>query len=171
MNPPLGGIRITDSSITNKEIFETNSTMTTTLHYDYLVIALGSETKFFGMSDVQKNAFTMKNLNDAISLRNHIIYLLEQADQLLPISATANNNIDTYNDIQKRLLTFVIVGGGFAGVETAGEINDFIKDSVKEYYHNIDSKNTKVIIIQSGDRLLPEMSAELADFALEKPTK
>jgi NADH dehydrogenase len=165
LNPPLGGIRITDSILTNKEIFETNSIMTTTLHYDYLVIALGSVTKFFGMSDVQKNAFTMKNLNDAISLRNHIIYLLEQADQLLPISITANNNIDTCDDIQKRLLTFVIVGGGFAGVETAGEINDFIKDSVKEYYHNIDSKNTEVIIIQSGDRLLPEMSKQLADFA------
>ena len=65
-------------------------------------------------------------------------------------------------------MTFVIVGGGFAGVETAGEINDFIRDSVSEYYHNIDSKNIRVIIVQSGDRLLPEMSRELAEFALER---
>jgi NADH dehydrogenase len=65
-------------------------------------------------------------------------------------------------------LTFVIAGGGFAGVETAGEINDFIRDSVKEYYHNIESNNIRVIIVHSGDRLLPEMSKELAEFALER---
>jgi NADH dehydrogenase len=57
------------------------------LCYDYLVIAVGSETRFFGMSDVEQNAFTIKTLDDAIRLRNHIIYLLEQADQLLPISS------------------------------------------------------------------------------------
>ena len=147
------------------------------LYYDYLVIALGSETKFFGMSDIQQNAFTIKTINDAINLRNHIIYLLEQCDQLL-LSAAPNTNVDnihgytdnarTLDELQKKLLTFVIVGGGFAGVETAGEINDFIRDSVKEHYHNIDSNNIRVIIVHSGDRLLPEMSKQLAEFALEK---
>ena len=117
------------------------------------------------MSDVQKYAFTMKNLNDAITLRNHIIYLLEQSDQL-PITTTSNNN-NRYKELQTKLLTFVIVGGGFAGVETAGEINDFIRDSAKDYYHNIDSKNIRIVIIQSGNRLLPEMSKELAEFALQ----
>jgi NADH dehydrogenase FAD-containing subunit len=150
------------------------------LYYDYLVIALGSETKFFGMSDIQQNAFTIKTINDAINLRNHIIYLLEQCDQLL-LSAVPNasvGNIHGYTDntktlaeLQNKLLTFVIVGGGFAGVETAGEINDFIRDSVKEHYHNIDSHNIRVIIIQSGDRLLPEMSKELSVFALKKLRK
>jgi NADH:ubiquinone reductase (H+-translocating) len=62
----------------------------------------------------------------------------------------------------------VILGGGFAGVETAGEINDFIRDSAKEYYHNIDRKDIRTVIIQSGDRLLPEMSRELAEFAYQK---
>ena len=109
----------------------------------------------------------MKNLNDAITLRNHIIYLLEQSDQL-PIRTTTNNNNNRYKESQTKLLTFVIVGGGFAGVETAGEINDFIRDSAKDYYHNIDSKNIRVVIIQSGNRLLPEMSKELAEFALLK---
>ena len=74
------------------------------------------------MSDIQQNAFTMKNLNDAINLRNHVVYLLEQSDQLpsnyATDTTTTSSNI-TYNDLQKRLLTFVIVGGGFAGVETA----------------------------------------------------
>ena len=135
---------------------------TKSLPYDYLVIALGSETKFFGMSDLQKNAFTLKSLNDAMNLRNHIIYLLERSDQLLPASSVHDK------ELQKILLTFVVVGGGFAGVETAGEINDFIHDSAKDYYHNVDSKNIRIIIVQSGNRLLPEMSEQLAKFALQK---
>ncbi|MFZ0513891.1 MAG: NAD(P)/FAD-dependent oxidoreductase [Candidatus Nitrosopolaris sp.] len=135
---------------------------TKSLPYDYLVIALGSETKFLGMSDLQRNAFTIKSLNDAINLRNHIIYLLEQSDQLLPPSIIHDK------ELQNILLTVVVVGGGFAGVETAGEINDFIHDSAKEYYHNIDCKNIRVVIVQSGNRLLPEMSEELAEFALQR---
>ena len=182
----------TSSELTFAEIISgsgNNSSTTTTtdtnlmesktqshLYYDYLVIALGSETKFFGMSDIQHYAFTIKTINDAINLRNHIIYLLEQCDQLL-LSEAPNANVGnilgyTYNaktldKLQKKLLTFVIVGGGFAGVETAGEINDFIRDSVKEHYHNIDINNIRVIIVHSGDRLLPEMSKQLAEFALE----
>jgi NADH dehydrogenase len=119
------------------------------------------------MSDVQKHALTMKNLNDAIILRNHIIYLLEQADQL-PISSRTPDNIVRTKELQSKLLTIVVVGGGFAGVETAGEINDFIRDSAREYYHNIDSRNIRVVIVQSGKRLLPEMSEKLAEFALHK---
>src|SRR5215831_10937772 len=137
---------------------------TKSLPYDYLVIALGSETKFFGNSDLQKNAFTLKSLNDAINLRNHIIYLLERADQLQPAASVHDK------ELQNRLLTIVVVGGGFAGVETAGEINDFTHDSAKEYYHNAGSKNIRrnVMIVQSGNRLLPEMSEKLAKFALQK---
>jgi NADH dehydrogenase len=137
------------------------------LYYDYLVIAVGSETKFFGMSDVQQNALTIKSLDDAIRLRNHIISLLEQADQLLPESDYNNKHIE----IPKNLLTFVIVGGGFAGVETAGELNDFVRDSINDFYHNIDSKNVKFVIVQSGNRLLPEMSEELGQFALKSLLK
>ena len=156
---------IDDKSIADNDILESNNTIS--LYYDYLVIALGCETKFFGMSDVQQNAFTIKSLDDAINLRNHIIYLLEESDQLPVIS----NNNNAYNNLQKKLLTFVIVGGGFAGVETAGEINDFIKDSAKDYYHNINLNDISIILIQSGNRLLPEMSKELAKFALKKLSK
>jgi NADH dehydrogenase len=153
------------SSQNSSNSIEVNGTY---LGYDYLVIAVGSETRFFGMSDVQQNAFTIKTLNDAIRLRNHIIYLLEQADQLLPES---NYDNKMFIQRQKEILTFVIVGGGFAGVETAGELNDFIRDSVNDYYHNIDKNNIRVVIVQSGNRLLPEMSEELAQFALENLRK
>ena len=143
------------------------------LSYDYLVIALGSETKFFDMTDIEKHALTIKSWNDAIVIRNHIIHQLEQAELLLrerPFSDKKySSDSDTTN--KENLLTFVVVGGGFAGVETAGELNDFLRDSVKDYYHNIEPKDIHVIIIQSGNRLLPEMSEELSKFALQKLTQ
>jgi NADH dehydrogenase len=79
------------------------------LGYDYLVIALGGETNFFGIPGVRENCFTMKDIDDAIILRNHILNSLEQA------------NLEKANvELTTQLLTFVIVGGGFNGVETVG---------------------------------------------------
>ena len=142
------------------------------LSYDYLVIALGSETKFFGMTDIEEHAFTIKSWNDAIIIRNHVIHKLEQAELLLRQQPYDNNNLNSHEENKREsLLTFVIVGGGFAGVETAGELNDFLRDAVKDYYHNIEPKDIRIIIIQSGNRLLPEMSEELAEFAMQKLIK
>ena len=143
------------------------------LSYDYLVMALGSETKFFGMADIEEHAFTIKSWNDAIIIRNHVIHKLEQAELLLRQHSyyydDDNNNLNSHGKNKREtLLTFVIVGGGFAGVEMAGELNEFLHDVVKEYYHNIEPKDICVIIIQSGNRLLPEMSEELAGFAMQK---
>ncbi|HZB99452.1 MAG TPA: NAD(P)/FAD-dependent oxidoreductase, partial [Nitrososphaeraceae archaeon] len=143
------------------------------LSYDYLVIALGSETKFFGMADIEEHALTIKSWNDAIIIRNHVIHKLEQAELLLGQQPYGyydnNNNLNSHGKNQREsLLTFVIVGGGFAGVETAGELNEFLRDVAKDYYHNIEPKDIRVIIIQSGNRLLPEMSEELAEFAMRK---
>jgi NADH dehydrogenase len=162
---------LTPISGTQNSITDSMEKNDMSLPYDYLAIAVGSETRFFGMSDVEQNAFTIKTLYDAIRLRNHVIYLLEQADQLLPESDYNNNNNNVFGHSQKEILTLVIVGGGFAGVETAGELNDFIRDSIKYYYHNIDKSKIRVVIVQSGNRLLPEMSEELAQFALEKLRK
>lgn len=131
------------------------------LKYHYLVIALGSETNFFGLTDVASNAFTMKNIGDAIILRNHVINMLEQADVEYED-----------DDLRKKLMTFVIVGGGFSGVETAGELNDFVRDSIKHFYHNIEEKKDgRIILISSGARLLPEVTEDLADFALQELRK
>ena len=142
------------------------------LSYDYLVIALGSETKFFVMAHIEEHALTIKSWNDAIIIRNHVIHKLEQAELLLRQQHSYANNNNNLNSPKKHnresLLTFVIVGGGFAGVETAGELNEFLRDVAKDYYHNIEPKDIRVIIIQSGNRLLPEMSEELAEFAMRK---
>jgi NADH dehydrogenase len=125
--------------------------------YDYLVIALGSENNFFKMSDVKRWSFTMKSINDAIILRNHIINVLEQA-------SLEEDNIEP----RKSLLTFVVAGGGFNGVETVGAINDFIRESIKDYYKNIHMSEVRVILIDSNEKLLAEVDEELGEFALEK---
>lgn len=73
--------------------------------------------------------------------------------------------------LKSTLLTFVVVGGGFSGVETIGELNDFIHHSIKHYYHNISENDIRLILINSRNRILPEVTEELANFALEKLKK
>jgi NADH:ubiquinone reductase (H+-translocating) len=124
--------------------------------YDYLVIALGNENNFFKNTDIQKNSLTMKSIEDAIILRNHMINLLEQA------------NSEDNKELVKALLTFVVVGGGFNGVETVGAINDFLRESIKDYYKNIYMTQLRVILIEGTDRLLEQVDEELGRFALEK---
>ena len=127
------------------------------LHYDFLVVALGSETNFFGMNDLAKNAYQMKTLNDAVMVRNRIIDMLEQAEN------------ETNPILKKSLLTFVIVGGGFAGIETAGEIMDLLLD-VRKYYPNIKREDVRVIVLEALPNILPGFTESLAGFAQEKLT-
>ena len=70
--------------------------------------------------------------------------------------------------LRKSLMTFVVVGGGFSGVETVGELNDFVCDSIKHFYHNLELKDVRMILVNSGRRILPEVTDDLADFALQK---
>ena len=130
------------------------------LKYDYLVIALGSETNFFGMKQAAKQAFTLKSLGDAIVLRNHVINMLEQAD-------IEHEDLD----LRKCLLTFVVVGGGFSGVEIVGELNDFVLDSIGHFYHNLQKTNTRIVLVNSGGRILPEVTEALSKFGLQKLRK
>src|SRR5271154_6956636 len=91
------------------------------LDYDHLVLALGSVTNFFGLPGLAEQALCMKTLRDAIDLRNRLISHLEEAD-------TECAKAD-----REPLLTFVVAGGGFAGVETIGSINDFLKGALPYY--------------------------------------
>ncbi len=127
-----------------------------TLDYDYLVISLGGETNFFGMEDVKKCAYTMKSLGDAIVLRNHIIDMLEQA------------SIAQDENLRKSLMTFVVVGAGFAGVETIGELNSLVRYAVKEFYHDIGIQDIRVVLVDAIDKIMPEVSEDLSEFAAQK---
>jgi len=128
------------------------------LSYDYLVLAMGGKTNFFGNSNIEKNSLTIKSLDDAIIIRNHIISMLEDADQ------------ETDPILQQKLMTFVVVGGGFAGVETVGELNDFIRETTRKFYRNISHDNIKIILVSAGDKILPEIGnlGEYSKRALQK---
>lgn len=125
------------------------------IHYDFLIVALGSETNFFGMADVEKNAYTMKTLNDAVMLRNRVIDMLEQAEN------------ETNPILRKSFLNFVVVGGGFAGIETAGELMDLLLDA-RKHYPTILKEDLKVIVLEALPMILPGFNQKLADFAKEK---
>ncbi|MEM4377492.1 MAG: NAD(P)/FAD-dependent oxidoreductase [Candidatus Nitrosotenuis sp.] len=125
------------------------------LNYDYLVVALGSQTNFFGNQDIEAHAYTMKTLNDAVVLRNRVIDMLEQAEN------------ETDPILKQSLLTFVIVGAGFAGIETAGEIHDFLLDA-RKHYPKISEKDIRVIILEALPVVLPGFSEKLAKFTKDK---
>ena len=127
------------------------------LEYDYLVTALGGKTNFFGNKNIEKYALTIKTLGDAITLRNHIISILESADQ------------EEDPDVLSKLLTFVVVGGGFSGVETVGEINDFVRESAEKFYRNIDVEKIRIVLISAGEKILPEIG-DLGEYAMESLT-
>ena len=126
-----------------------------TLEYEYLVIALGSTTNFYGIPGLHERALTMKSLGDAIHLRNRLIDLLEEADFECAIGARQN------------LLTVVVAGGGFAGVETIAGINDFLRDAVRFYPH-LDGGLIRVILVHPGAVILPELGERLGGYAQKK---
>ncbi len=136
-------------------IWGTGDKRSISIHYDFLVIALGSETNFFGMADVEKNAYTMKTLNDAVMLRNRVIDMLEQAEN------------ETNPILRKSFLNFVVVGGGFAGIETAGELMDLLLDA-RKYYPTIHKEELKVVVLEALPMILPGFNQKLAEFAKEK---
>ncbi len=122
------------------------------LEYDHLVLALGSVTNFFGLPGLAEHSVTMKSLGDAIHLRNQAIAHLEEADFECCAHARAP------------LLHVVVAGGGFAGVETAGALHDFLEEAVR-YYPNLGAGDLRLTLVHSGDRILPELGPKLGAYA------
>jgi len=123
--------------------------------YDQLVLALGAISNYLGMANVQKYALDFKSLLDAIRVRNRVIEMFERADA------------ETSPELRQRLLTFVIAGGGFAGVELAGALNDFGRGILADY-PNLRPENLNVILVHSREHILPELSESLGRYAQEK---
>lgn len=122
------------------------------LECDQLVIALGNVTSFAGRSGLEEHALPFKYLGDALVLRNHLIHVLEEAD------------IEHDFDARRALLTFVVAGGGFSGVEAVAELNDFVRAAARSF-RNIDAKEIQVLLLHAGDIVLPELPASLGRFA------
>ncbi len=126
------------------------------LVYDELVLALGSITNFFGLPGLEARALTMKTLGDAIHLRNRLIATLEEADT------------ECAQDTD-RLLTFVVAGGGFAGVETIAGVNDFVREGLA-YYPHVRPDRVRTVLVHAGDVILPELGRRLGAYAQRKLT-
>ena len=126
------------------------------LNYDSLVIALGGETATFGIKGITEYAVGMKTLADAFALRNRIIEMLERAD------------LEQDPDERRAQLTFVVGGAGFSGVETAGEVEDFVRRVRKRFYPKVPSDELRFHIVELKDRVLPEMPADMGEYATGK---
>jgi NADH dehydrogenase len=122
------------------------------LSWDYLVIALGNTVDLSGLPGVAQHGLPIKTIGDALHIRNRAIEMLDGAE------ATLNP------DERRRLLTFVVAGGGFSGVELAAELNGFLRDAARAY-HTILPRDIRLVLLHSGERILPELSASLASFA------
>jgi NADH dehydrogenase len=125
------------------------------LSYDELVIAAGQRTNQAILPGFAQHSLTMRDLGDAHALRNHVIQCLEHAD------VTENEAL------RQRLLTFVVAGGGFSGVETIGELAEMIRRTLR-LYPTIRADDVRCILVQRGDRILPELPDALGDYALRK---
>jgi NADH dehydrogenase len=129
------------------------------LPYDYLVLALGGVTSYFGHPEWEKFAHGLKSLGDALRIRDQILLAFELAENSL--SPTE----------KKRWMTIVVVGGGPTGVELAGAIAELARHVLKGDFRRIDPRQAHVILIESGPRLLPHFSAHLSAKAAKQLTK
>lgn len=111
--------------------------------YDYLVLAVGGQTNFFGMHTVEENGFQLKSIEDATGTRNHLLRMFERASR----------EVDP--DIRKALLTFVVVGGGPTGVETAGALAELITHVLTKDYPQMDLSEVRVILLEATGTVMP----------------
>jgi NADH:ubiquinone reductase (H+-translocating) len=129
-------------------------TSAVTLDYDYLVIASGSVTDYFGNEDARKQSIGLKDLSEALSLRSHLLGCFERAG--LTIDA----------DTRQRLLTFAVVGAGPTGVEYSGAVAELINHVLPKDYRRIDFAEVSVVLIEAGDRILASFAPRLSRLAM-----
>ena len=119
---------------------------------DHLVIGLGSVPNFHGIPGLREHALNMKSVADAAALHNRALGLLERADA------------EPDPGRRRTLLSFVVAGGGYTGVETMAALNDLVRDSLPEYPH-LATEEVRTLLIEPSERLLSELTAELASYA------
>ena len=120
--------------------------------FDHLVVAVGSSTDLSRIPGMAAHSFSFKSLGDAIALRGHLIGVLERAD------------VEEDPERKERLLTFVVTGGGYTGVEVAAEINAFVREAARSYRH-VEAAEVSVLLLQGASRILPELDDGPAAFS------
>jgi NADH dehydrogenase len=146
--------RVTSIDLERRQV-HLNDGPLTGIHYDHLVLALGSVSNYLGNTAVAENALEFKTLADAMRIRNHVIDVFERADS------------EPAPGCRRALLTFVVAGGGFSGAELAGGINDLARGIIADY-PNLSTDDLRIILVHSGGRILPELSESLANYAMQR---
>jgi len=124
--------------------------------YDYLVIAAGASVNFFGNASLEENALPLKDVSDAVDVRNHVLRVFELAAQ------------EQDEDKRKALLTFVAVGGGPTGVETAGALSELIRLVLRRDYPRLDLSNVRVLLLEAADAVLAGLPPVLQQSTIQE---
>ncbi|MBI2395499.1 MAG: NAD(P)/FAD-dependent oxidoreductase [Deltaproteobacteria bacterium] len=127
-----------------------------TLEYDYLIYAPGTQNSYFGHDEWERFAPGLKSIEDAVEIRRRVLVAFERAERAID------------DDERKRLLTFVVIGGGPTGVELAGAIAELSKTVLAREFRRTDPARTKVILIEAGPRILPSFDEELSLRAVDQ---
>lgn len=143
--------KVTEVNLTSRYIRMNGSVIA----YDYLVLAVGGQTNFFGNQSVQQNAFELKSIESATTVRNHLLKTFEEA----------SHEADAHK--RSTLLTFVVVGGGPTGVETAGALAELITHVMTRDYPNMDLKEVRVLLLEAGQHVMASYPAELRKATLK----
>ncbi|MEV7603379.1 NAD(P)/FAD-dependent oxidoreductase [Kitasatospora sp. NPDC089797] len=125
------------------------------LPFEYLVVATGSVSRTFPIPGLAENGIGMKTVEEAIGLRNHVMAQLDKAEST------------TDPEIRRKALTFVVIGGGFAGIETVAEVEDMARDAAK-LYKTVSRDDMRFVVVEAANRILPEMGPDLGLWTKEK---
>jgi NADH dehydrogenase len=142
---------VTDVDFQSRVVITSNGL----IPYDYLILAVGGETNYFGLDSVAQNGFDLKDLGDALDIRNHILRMFELSTQ--------ESDLETL----KALRTFVVVGGGPTGVECAGALSELIRLVLSKDFPEVDCREAQVLLLEAGDRLLSGFPDDLAQGAVK----
>ena len=126
------------------------------LEFDHLVLAAGSRTNFYGNDELARHALGLKDLGEALQLRNHVLDCLERA-------AVTDDAAE-----RRRNLTFCIVGGGPTGVEYAGALAELVRLVLPAEYPELSPSDVRIVLLEGGDRLLPAFRKRLSAYALRE---
>ena len=126
-----------------------------TFDYDYLIVSIGSRASYFGHDEWAEYAPGLKTLKDALEIREKMLTSFEKAEMTDDLEE------------QTRLLTFVVVGGGPAGVETAGALAEISKRMLKDDFRNIDPRAAKVLLVEALDKILPAFTPDMSKRAIK----
>ncbi len=146
----IEGIDLKSKSITLTPV--SGSASNRTFSADHMVIALGAVTNFHHIPGLQEHSLSIKSLGDAVALRNRVLQLLERA------------HLEPDQNVRRKILTFVVAGGGSTGVETMAALNDLVRSAAANYQKGL-VKDISTILVEPGERLLSEFSPDLAGFA------